>query len=122
MANLLGVDYGAKRVGVAVASDGLNVARPLTTLTHDDRLVDQLKQLAAKEGATAIVLGLPRNLDGDDTAQTRQVRDFAQQLRQAGMTVHFQDEAATSRDEAADVDQVAATLILQDYLDDAAQT
>jgi putative Holliday junction resolvase len=117
VANLLGVDYGAKRVGVAVASDGLAVARPLITLQHDDHLVEQLKQLAEREGAAAIVLGLPRNLEGAETAQTKQVRGFARQLRQAGLTVHFQDEAGTSHDAAADVDQVAATLILQDYLD-----
>ena len=117
MVNCLGVDYGAKRVGIALASD-VRVARPLVTLENNAQLVEQVAGLAAEHEAQLVVVGLPRNLDGQETAQTKLARQFAQRLQQAGLRIYLQDEAATSLPGAADKDQAAAVMILQDYLDE----
>ncbi len=113
----LGVDYGAKRIGLAVADEGLKVARPLSIVTS----VDQLKAVIKAEAITDIVLGLPRNLDGDDTPQTKIIRDFAMELEQLGLPLTLQDEAATSLAAHGSghqrVDDQAAAIILQDYLE-----
>ncbi|HSX14705.1 MAG TPA: Holliday junction resolvase RuvX [Candidatus Saccharimonadales bacterium] len=117
----LGVDYGAKRVGLAIADDAIKVARPWRIIERDHLpLVDTLRSLITSEGITDIVLGLPRNLDGDDTAQTAEVRQFAQDLERLGLPVTLQDEALTSQNLPSSgqaVDDAAAAQILQDYLE-----
>jgi len=124
MPAILGVDYGSKRVGVAIAHSGVRIASPLQVLDNSGSLIDDIRQLAETETATTVVVGLPRNLDGDDTDQTQQVRQFAAELQTVGLEVVLQDEAATSvavedsagRDEQ--IDARAASLILRDYLEE----
>lgn len=119
----LGLDYGEKRVGVAVGNDVAKLASPLVTLPSDDKLVGQLLSLAEEQEASLAVVGLPRGLDGQETTQTGRARAFAEQLEAAGLPVELQDEAASSelavqRGAKADkIDQEAAVIILQDYLD-----
>lgn len=123
MTTYLGLDYGEKRVGVAVNDE--TIAQPLTTLVNDQTLLERLQALIAQHNVAELVIGLPRNLDGDDTRQTAVVRVFATEaLQPLGLPLHFQDEAVTSETAAAggagkaDLDQAAATIILQDFLDE----
>jgi len=91
---ILGIDYGQKRVGVALATDGRAAALE-TIQTH--KAFDRLKVLADHHKVAVIIVGLPRNLDGDDTHQTAAARDFAADLgKTLGLTVLMQDEAVTS--------------------------
>ena len=131
---VLGIDFGTKRVGLAL-SDGLGLlAHPYATLerTTRDRLFSELLDIVAKERVQAIVLGLPRALNGEETETTRQVRNFAQSLRRrTEVPVLFQDEALSSRQAElnlrhsarrgpklrAVLDQQAAVVILNDYLE-----
>lgn len=129
--NYLGIDYGAKRVGLALASHETHMAQPLQTLDATDRLLEMLQEIIATHNVTRVVVGLPRNLEGDDTPQTAIVRKFAAELEMAGnVPIILQDEALTT--EAARenltlkhsgtikkelVDAEAAAIILQDYLD-----
>lgn len=129
--NLLGVDYGSKRVGVALAAAGGQPQR-LTTLAGDSSLLEELGRLLSAHGIDTVVVGLPRNLDGEDTAQTAMVRVFGAQLRAAHpeVVLTWQDEALTSEiardrlrqqkvtDVAAILDQEAAVIILEDYLEE----
>ena len=121
--NILGIDHGTKRIGVAIARGGVKIAYPLTTILNDSQTVDSIKTLIEIEKVTLIVLGLPRNLKAQDTQQTRLVREFKDDISELGIDVHFQDET-TSTDRAiergagkADKDAWAAALILQDYLE-----
>lgn len=120
MSSILGLDYGSKRVGVAIAHQGVNIASPLTTIENSDSLLNDLTELATREKARLFVVGLPRNLNGDDTEQTRIVREFAVQLEDAGYDVALQDEAATTiavgKGDKSSVDARAASVILADYL------
>ncbi|MEO8105488.1 MAG: Holliday junction resolvase RuvX [Candidatus Saccharibacteria bacterium] len=127
--NALALDVGSVRIGVAVASLGLRFARPLTTLGNDDQFFERLAHLVEAEAVSVLVVGLPRGLEGQETAQTQYVRSFVERLKaQTNLPVHFQDEALTSAKAKAelqargkiyqkgDVDALAATYILEDYL------
>lgn len=132
---LLGLDVGQKRIGVAIGNTEVALASPLTTLDHTDTIYSTIQQLAEREGAAALVVGLPRGLDGQDTAQTAAVTDFVSQLLTTfDIPINWQDEAVTSVQAEAelqargkpyvksDIDALAATYILQDYLDAHRQT
>ncbi len=112
----LGIDYGGRRIGLAIAEEGIKVARPLTIVSS----LDELKKIVTEQAVTDLVLGLPRSLDGNDTDQTKAVRTFATQLQSLNLPLTFQDEAGTSpkqKSKSAPVDDQAAAIILQDYLD-----
>ena len=127
--SVLGLDVGGKRVGVAVASMAARLPRPLVTLKRGDTLVDELRGLVESEDIGVLVVGLPRGMQGQNTAQTAETEAFAGFLREKfGLPVHLQDEAVTSKqaeDELkgrgkpyakGDIDALAATYILQDWL------
>lgn len=129
--NALALDVGEVRVGVAVAEHGLGIARPLTTLANDETLVTKIQELLNVHNIKTVVVGLPRGLDGQDTQQSKKVEQFASQLEKLLNTeIHLQDEALTSvraKETLAhsgkpftkeDVDAVAASLILSDYMDE----
>ncbi|HSX36823.1 MAG TPA: Holliday junction resolvase RuvX [Patescibacteria group bacterium] len=126
---VLALDVGEKRIGVALASTVARIASPLTTLANDESFIGRLLELIAENDIETLVVGLPRGLDGQDTAQTRYVRKFVEDLQaQIGMPLHMQDEAVTSAKAEAElhargraytkenIDSLSATYILEDYL------
>jgi len=128
----LGVDFGEKRVGLATGDDEVRLATALATLEGDKGdLIEQLAHICSREEIDHLVIGLPRGLEGQETAQTTKVRDFATKLEDAlRLPLTLQDEALTSeaarerleeRGQSTDggaVDREAAAIILQDYLGD----
>ena len=129
-------DPGARRTGVAVSDASATLARPYSCLTGAGRLdaaVDLVSALRAEaDGLDAIVVGLPRRLDGSDNEQTPTARTFAAALAsRTGLPVVLQDERLTSveaesrlarrerdwRRRKARLDAAAAAVILQEYLD-----
>lgn len=128
MAKLLALDVGTKRIGVAAAESTLPIAVPLETIEVDGDEVAKIKKLVADRSIDMIVVGYPRNQSGEPTAQTGIVEDFVRSLADSAKTV-FQDESLTSvmaedRLKASgkpyqkgDIDALAATIILQDYLE-----
>jgi putative Holliday junction resolvase len=123
---LIGLDVGHKRIGVARASSVAKLAEPLTTIKAADGL-EELQRIIKQETAGTIVVGLPRSLQGDDTAQTTWVRQWVDDAKkQIKLPFYWQDEALTSQIAEAerqvhksphDVDALAAAIILQDFLD-----
>ena len=122
----LGIDMGARRIGLAVGDDEIHMASPLATVSPDE-LVSKIDAAGPFE---AFVIGLPRGLDGQETAQTLAVHRWVDDLLgHRDEPVIWQDEAGTSsvaEDELkasgkpydrSDIDAAAAALILQDYLD-----
>ena len=132
---ILGFDVGDRRIGVAV-SDPLGLtAQPLLTI-HRSRLKDDLKsvgRLVRRHGVGEAVVGNPLYMSGDVSPQALKAQAFAESLRsELGLTIHLWDERLTTTeahrhlDEAghggrmerkAIIDQVAAVLILQGFLD-----
>jgi putative Holliday junction resolvase len=128
-ANFMGLDYGGARVGIALAGSVARLPQPYKTLHTSDSLWDELLQIVAEEEVGTIVVGLPRSLDGEDTAQTALCREFAAELaKKSGLPVALQDEALTSEHAKqelkqrgvepakGDIDSLAACYILEDYL------
>lgn len=127
--NILALDVGSARVGVAIAHAIARLPSPLTTLKNTDGIFEELRAIIAREHIGQVVVGLPRNLSGDDTAQTSIANAFAQRLGEiTGLQIALQDEALTSvkaEDELhargktytkEDIDALAAVYILEDYL------
>lgn len=127
--SILGLDVGNKRVGVAVSSLAARLPRPLATLARDGDFFLALQGIIEAENITALVVGLPRNLDGQATAQTKATEGFKAGLgRHFDLPIHYQDEAVTSKQAEAeleargkpyqrgDIDALAATYILEDFL------
>lgn len=128
----LGVDWGRRRVGVAVSDELGRMAHPLVTLEPKSLagLVQSLVDLARERGATAVVLGLPKHMNGSEGESAGAVRKFAVELEAAGLPVTFWDErlssweatgrlregGASSREKGR-VDRAAAALLLQSFLD-----
>lgn len=128
--SVLGLDVGGKRIGIAVASLAARLPRPLTTLEFDEGFFTALDHIIKTEDAGALIVGLPRNMEGKTTAQTDSIKAFTTQLEeQCDLPVHMQDESVTSKQAEAeleargkpykrgDIDALAATYILQDWLD-----
>ncbi|HEX5744213.1 MAG TPA: Holliday junction resolvase RuvX [Candidatus Saccharimonadales bacterium] len=127
--SVLGLDVGGKRVGVAVASMTARLPRPLATLEQGDHLLDSLGDIVKSEDVGAFVVGLPRGMEGQHTAQTAEAEAFAESIRSRfDLPVYMQDEAVTSKQAEeelkargkpygrGDIDALAATYILQDWL------
>ncbi|MBI2588863.1 Holliday junction resolvase RuvX [Candidatus Saccharibacteria bacterium] len=92
----LGVDLGVKRTGIARGSSLAKIAQPLPSLPTD-KLLDSLSGLIKANGAQAIVVGLPRNLQSEDSAQTAWVRQWvAAAKNKVGLPFYWQDEALTT--------------------------
>ena len=129
--SVLALDVGEKRIGLALASLAARLPQPLSTLVNDENFLPKLREIMEREAVGALVVGLPRGLEGQATGQTRYVEAFAERLKTLGVPIHFQDEAVTSaqaeqeltnrgiRYTKEDVDALSATYILQDYLQEA---
>ncbi|MEO8784711.1 MAG: Holliday junction resolvase RuvX [Candidatus Saccharimonadales bacterium] len=128
-ARIVALDVGSKRIGVASANVVARLASPLQTLEVGDRIEDDVIDLLASQTASALVVGLPRGLQGQDTAQTEAVRQFIDKLKpRLSVPIYWQDEALTShlsklelktkkgQHSKGEVDALAATYILEDYL------
>lgn len=126
--NFIALDVGEKRIGVAVGDSNVRIAIPYDTFEVDGQEVKRIAELAVKQAADRLVVGYPRNQQGDPTAQTNYVEHFAGQLVDIA-EVDYQDESLTSvlaeeqlkrthkNYSKADIDMMAAALILQDYLE-----
>jgi len=135
---LMGLDVGNRRIGVAVSDELGLTAQPVMTLERKHNRRDDLRslgRLARRFGVSAFVVGNPVRLSGEESSQTTKVQAFAAELGEfTGIPIHLWDERLTTHEahqilyEAGQprqqhkrvVDQVAATLILQSFIDEAA--
>jgi len=136
----LGIDYGARRIGLALSDATATLASPWRLLQRPPSDAETVRMIVAEvaalaqddDGLEAVVVGWPRRLDGSPNQQTVIVETFARTLEsKVTMPVVLQDERLSSREAesrlAVDekdwrkrklkIDAVAAAIILQDYLD-----
>ena len=131
------MDFGSKTVGVAVSDENEFLASGVETIRREreDKLrktYARIEALIEELGVEKIVLGLPLTLDGEEGVRVQKTRDFGENLqRRTGLDIEYQDERLTTveaynlmsesgvkKDKQLQmVDEVAATIILQDYLD-----
>ena len=128
---LLSIDWGTKRLGLAIADAELKLVRPIASIANDASLIESLRELVRDHTITKLIVGLPRNLDGAETAMASRVRQFGADLsKQLKLPVAYQDETLTSVAAAQqsaqktnfDLDSEAAAIILRDYLGVANET
>jgi putative holliday junction resolvase len=136
MGKVMALDWGARRMGLALSDETRTLARPLPTLHHrgDRTLVPELLRIIREEGVDTLVVGLPLHMDGRESESARRAGTLAGRLRDEipGLHVVLWDERLSSREASAllrdrgercgpgqkgRIDQVAAALLLQEYLD-----
>jgi len=133
MPRIIAIDYGLKRTGIAVTDPLQIIATGLTTI-ESPKLIEFLKAYFEKEAVEKIVIGEPKNLDDSDTHATALVRNVIEKIKKAfpGIPIERVDERYTSkmavqamvdmgmkkkqRRNKAIIDEIAATIILQEYL------
>ncbi|MBR9975461.1 MAG: Holliday junction resolvase RuvX [Bacteroidetes bacterium] len=130
----LAIDYGERRVGLALSDELGIIASGIGTVNNDPLLLSRLLTLLAERGVARIVIGLPLTLKGADGDIARVVRAFAEQLRgAANLPVQLIDERFTSslaqqairdmgvgkkkRRDKGKIDEIAAVILLQGFLD-----
>jgi putative Holliday junction resolvase len=134
MPRILAIDYGTKRVGLAVTDPYKLIASSLETV-HSKDVIQYLKNYTTKEEVDCFVVGLPKRLDGSDSESTKQIENFVNSLRKNFPEVPIErvDERFTSsiatrallemglkkkdRAKKENIDQVSAVLILQTYME-----
>jgi putative Holliday junction resolvase len=136
---LLGLDFGDKTIGIAVSDKSKTIATPIITIKRKGVLKDIEKLLSILEeyDVGGIILGLPLSLDGNENKSTEKVRKFAQEIKKSkDIKIAFQDERYSSdviykelRKNSISkekikkkIDQMAASYILQGFLDNAKNT
>lgn len=127
--NLVCLDVGEKRIGVALADAGVRIAVPFETIEVNGEELETIVRIMQQQETDTVVVGFPRNQQGNTTAQSVYVEQFSEKLNELGYTVVFQDESLTSviaEDRLkesgkpyakGDIDRHAAAIILQDYLE-----
>jgi putative pre-16S rRNA nuclease len=130
---VLGLDYGERRIGLAVSDPTMLIAQPLSLIrrTTDERDLKVLRQVLDEREVDKIVVGLPINMDGSEGPMALAARKFAALIEQFGLPVEMWDERLSSRAAEAMLleadltrkkrkgvrDKVAAAWFLQGYLD-----
>lgn len=128
----LAIDYGTKRIGLAVCDHDETIASPLSVLENQTNLPGKIKEIAKEQNIDALVLGLPLNMDGTEGKQARSVRGLSEELKKIlTLRIHFQDERLTSysaedkllpaelteKQKRKTVNAVAAAEILHNFLE-----
>lgn len=128
MAKIIAFDVGTKYIGVAGADTIVPIAVPISAVSVDGNEIEVIRKMIVDEGVATAVVGYPRNQAGEATDQTAYSKVFGDKLVDV-CTVAYQDESLTSimaEDrlkasgkpyEKPDIDAMAATIILQDYLE-----
>lgn len=128
--NLMGLDVGTVRIGVAVGDSSVCLAVPHDTIAVDGTEIEKIAEIAVRNNISVIVVGLPRNQQGELTKQSEFSKKFAEKLEYMDVDVVFQDESLTSviAEERLksfrrpytkeDIDAEAASIILQDYIEE----
>lgn len=131
---IMSVDLGKARTGIAVCDKTEMLASPYRVIneTYIEKLLDKVADCAKETKTELLVVGLPKNMDGSEGESAENARVFAQRLKEkTGLPVEMKDERGTTitahnylnitdtrgKKRKAVVDAVAATIILQDYLD-----
>ena len=128
MARMLGIDYGTRRLGLALSDERGFMAFPYGVVDvgnmTPESLVAYIKDLCKKEEVASIVVGIPHGLtEMQNTEMTDHVMRFADTLKAIGLPIGLEEEFLTSRQAAVSevpkdrIDASAATLILQTFLD-----
>jgi len=132
---LLGIDYGSKRIGIAITDELCMTANAVTTIYRNGTVeYSQISDIVKKNGITAIVVGLPVQTDGQLGQAAAKVHEFTEKLKTClpeNISIEFQDEQYTSKEVDSElrkfsvsvkkrkekIDQLSARYILEMYIE-----
>jgi putative Holliday junction resolvase len=133
MGRVLGIDYGDSRIGLAMSDPLKIIASPFKTIRNEGnkKCLQVFQSLIKEKDVEAIVVGLPIGLKGQETVQTKKVREFVNLLYALKLPIHLEDERLSSVSAEKSmiqqniktghnkglIDQRAAAIILQQFLD-----
>ena len=133
MGQILGIDYGERRIGLALSDHTKSIAFPFKVIRNEnlDFILEFLKKLCIEKDIESFVIGLPLALNGKNTLQTKKVRQFSRNIRILGLPVFLQDERLSSLSAKKSlikqkvktghnkekIDERAAAIFLQQFLD-----
>ncbi len=124
----LGVDYGEKRIGIAISDENAIIASRYNILKNDRSIIDNFNNIVQSCGIKKIVFGLPLGKDGEEGISSIKVKDFVRRLDIKNIEIVYWNETLTTYDaglilkktgrgKRERVDDIAAQIILQEYLD-----
>ena len=132
----LGIDFGSSRIGIAISDELGMLAHPLETIPNDTEFLSRLQKIVLEKHVAGIVVGIPRNMDGSYGPSAEKAKLFLSQLKSefAGLQLIAWDERLTTveaqrllhaagrdiKKSRPVIDQVAAQVLLQSYLDSVA--
>lgn len=128
--NILALDVGEKRIGMAMADTSVLISVPFGYLINSDTVLTDLAEVMIRHDISLVVVGYPRNQSGEPTKQTEFVENFVNQISEIEIDAEivYQDESLTSVQaesrlgknvkDKGDIDAEAASIILQDYLEE----
>lgn len=129
MGRILALDYGTKRIGVAISDEGQKIAFPKPFVPTEKK--DEVLNMIAREAVEKILIGLPKSLSGKETKSTKAAREFADWLGQnSGAEIELIDERFTTRQakeklkdagmksksQKTEIDSMSAYVLLEEYL------
>lgn len=120
---LLGIDYGTKRIGIALSDDGAQFAIPHKVINYSKNLINDIEQIIKENEIQEIVIGESRNYKGEANSILNKSTEFKKELESRGYKVYFEPEFMTSENaerfqgKTELLDASAAALILQSFLD-----
>ena len=132
MGRILAIDYGDQRIGLALSDPLKIIASPYKTIiNNNDHIVDLIQDIIIREDVKLTIVGLPLAMSGEDTAQTKKVKNFSDKLSLKGIKIKFvgerwsskaakrsmKDQGIKTGHNKSLVDQTAAAIFLQQYLD-----
>jgi putative Holliday junction resolvase len=132
MGRIAAIDFGLKRIGIAVSDEGKKIAFPSCTIAGGPGAIDEIKKTFASKQIELIIIGLPRLLNGTEGPMAEAVRRFAKELEtKLNIPVKFVDEWFSSKiadrslreiqlnrkERSKIIDVTTATMLLQNYLD-----
>jgi len=123
--NILGIDFGQKRIGLAWVQEGIDIVFPYGKIEekNSEKAVEKIVDFVKKEHIDKIVIGLPLGLNGEENENTQRIRSFAQNIGDmVSVEIIFMDERFTSHQADntlgdASRDEKSAMIILQSYLE-----
>ena len=132
----LGIDFGSSRIGIAISDDLGMLAHPLETILNNSAFLPRLQKIVSEKGVSGIVVGIPRNMDGSYGPAAEKAKLFLSQLKSEfpDLRLIAWDERLTTveaqrllhaagrdvKKSRSVIDQVAAQVLLQSYLDSVA--
>jgi putative Holliday junction resolvase len=131
MQRVLAIDYGEKRVGLALSDLMQIIGSPFKTIQNNPELIAEIQSIIKEKEVGCVIVGLPKGMKGQMTAQTERVLNFVDKLKEINIKVELIDERLSSVSAAKAlveqgiktghnkglIDQTAAAIFLQQYLD-----